>query len=198
MQDDEIVDVADLLLVLGCVNTTDFIVNGIRAFLQNTRQLSKLRDRPDLIDKAVNEVLRFDSPVLGTLRIADRDMRRRHVSGPARRNARDFDRRREPRRRRAPEARSIRHRTLRYAASRIRRRAARMPGRDARAHGCHGSVDRHRHAVPATGTQPSRLGVRFGAGVPPHEVLLDPNVSHEQRAVGRQLLVRLDRRPAAR
>lgn len=74
MQDEEIVDVADLLLTLGCVNTTDFIVNGIRAFLQNTRQLSKLRDKPGLIDKAVNEVLRFDSPVLGTLRIADRDM----------------------------------------------------------------------------------------------------------------------------
>ncbi len=38
-QDEEIVDVANLLLMLGCVNTTDFIVNGIRAFLQNTRQL---------------------------------------------------------------------------------------------------------------------------------------------------------------
>ncbi len=73
--DDEIVAVTNLLLVLGCANTTDFIVNGIRAFLQNTRQMTKLRDRPDLIESAVNEILRFDSPVLGALRIADRDLR---------------------------------------------------------------------------------------------------------------------------
>ena len=73
--DDEIVAVTNLLLVLGCVNTADFIVNGIRAFLQNTRQMTKLRDRPDLIESAVNEILRFDSPVLGALRIADRDLR---------------------------------------------------------------------------------------------------------------------------
>jgi len=74
-RDEEIVAVSNLLLVLGCVNTTDFIANGMRAFLQNTRQLTKLRDRPDLLPSAVEEVLRFDSPVLGVVRIADRDMR---------------------------------------------------------------------------------------------------------------------------
>jgi cytochrome P450 len=74
-RDDEIVSVSNLLLVLGCVNTADFIANGIRAFLQNTRQLTKLRDRHDLVPSAVEEVLRFDSPVLGAVRIADRDMR---------------------------------------------------------------------------------------------------------------------------
>lgn len=73
-RDEEIAAVSNLLLVLGCVNTADFIVNGIRAFLQNTRQMTKLRDRPDLIDSAMEEILRFDSPVLGTVRIADRDM----------------------------------------------------------------------------------------------------------------------------
>ena len=73
--DEEIAAVSNLLLVLGCVNTADFIVNGIRAFLQNTRQMTKLRDRPDLVDSAMEEILRFDSPVLGAVRIADRDMR---------------------------------------------------------------------------------------------------------------------------
>jgi cytochrome P450 len=73
--DAEIAALSNLLLVFGCVNTTDFIVNGIRAFLQNTRQMTKLRDRPDLIGNAVEEILRFDSPVLDTVRIADRDMR---------------------------------------------------------------------------------------------------------------------------
>ncbi len=71
----EIVSLCNLLLVLGCVNTTDLIANGIRAFLQNTRQMTKLRDQPHLIENAVEEILRFDSPVLGAVRIADRDMR---------------------------------------------------------------------------------------------------------------------------
>ena len=71
----EIVELCNLLLVLGCVNTTDLIANGIRAFLQNTRQMTKLRDQPHLIENAVEEVLRFDSPVIGAVRIADRDMR---------------------------------------------------------------------------------------------------------------------------
>lgn len=71
----EIVAVCNLLLVLGCVNTTDLIANGIRAFLQNTRQMTKLRDQPHLIGNAVEEILRFDSPVVGAVRIADRDMR---------------------------------------------------------------------------------------------------------------------------
>src|SRR4029450_7661185 len=81
--DEEIAAVTNLLLVLGCVNTADFIVNGIRAFLQNTRQMTKPRDTPDLIDSAMEEILRFDSPVLGTVRITDRDM---HIGGcPVRR-----------------------------------------------------------------------------------------------------------------
>ena len=42
---------SNLLLMLGCVNTTDFIGNGIRAILQNTRQLTSCATSPDLVAK---------------------------------------------------------------------------------------------------------------------------------------------------
>src|SRR5262249_36986041 len=63
------------LLLLGGVSTTaDLITNGIRAMLQNTRQMTKLRERPELIDRAVEELLRFDTPIADAARVADRDM----------------------------------------------------------------------------------------------------------------------------
>jgi cytochrome P450 len=70
----EIVEVCTLLLISGCVTLTDLIGNGIRAMLQNTRQMTRLREHPDLVENAVEEILRFDSPVVATTRIASRDM----------------------------------------------------------------------------------------------------------------------------
>ena len=74
LADDEIVAVCHQLLIAGSVTLTDLIGNGIRAMLQNTKQMTRLRERPDLIENAVEEVLRFDSPVVGTTRIANRDI----------------------------------------------------------------------------------------------------------------------------
>ena len=63
-----------LLLVAGNVTTTDLIGNAVKALLDNPQQLETLRAQPDLIVNAVEEVLRFDSPVVNSGRIPDRDI----------------------------------------------------------------------------------------------------------------------------
>jgi cytochrome P450 len=69
---DEIISQCNLLLVAGNVTTTDLIGNGIKALLDNPDQLQLLRDNPDLIENAVEEMLRYDSPVTNSGRIANR------------------------------------------------------------------------------------------------------------------------------
>ncbi|MEM7018367.1 MAG: cytochrome P450 [Pseudomonadota bacterium] len=72
--DQEIVRLLNLLLVAGNVTTTDLIGNGVRALLEHPEQLVKLRANPDLLKNAIEEMLRYDSPVMLTGRIAPRDM----------------------------------------------------------------------------------------------------------------------------
>jgi len=55
--------VAKLLLIAGTETTTNLIGNGILALLENPTQLERLRAEPELIDSAVEELLRFDPPV---------------------------------------------------------------------------------------------------------------------------------------
>jgi cytochrome P450 len=70
----EIVNQCDLLLVAGNVTTTDMIGNGVKALLQHPQQLAKLRADPDLIGAAVEEILRYDSPVVNSGRISHADV----------------------------------------------------------------------------------------------------------------------------
>jgi len=60
----------ELLLVAGNVTTTDLIGNGIWLLLQHPQEREKLREEPALITNAVEEILRFESPVVQTGRIA--------------------------------------------------------------------------------------------------------------------------------
>jgi cytochrome P450 len=62
------------LLVGGNLTTTDLIGNAIWLFLTHPEQLAKLKADPSLINNAVEEVLRYESPVDITGRIAPRDM----------------------------------------------------------------------------------------------------------------------------
>ena len=52
-----------LILVAGNETTRNLIGNGMLALLRNPGQLQRLRDHPDLLDAAVDEMLRYDSPV---------------------------------------------------------------------------------------------------------------------------------------
>ena len=62
------------LLVGGNLTTTDLIGNAIWLFLKNPGELAKLKADPALIVPAVEEVLRYESPIDITGRIASRDM----------------------------------------------------------------------------------------------------------------------------
>jgi cytochrome P450 len=68
----EIISQCNLLLIAGNVTTTDLIGNGVKALLENPEQLQLLRDKPELIKNAVEEMLRYDSPVTNSGRIASR------------------------------------------------------------------------------------------------------------------------------
>jgi cytochrome P450 len=63
-----------LLLVAGNVTTTDLIGNAVKALLDHPRELARLRANPGLIANAVEEALRYDSPVISTGRIPNRDI----------------------------------------------------------------------------------------------------------------------------
>jgi cytochrome P450 len=65
-------------MIAGHETTTNLIGNGILALLQNPGQREALRSNPDLIVSAVEELLRYDSPVQKMGRIALADI---HVAG---------------------------------------------------------------------------------------------------------------------
>jgi pimeloyl-[acyl-carrier protein] synthase len=65
---------AILLLNAGHETTTNLIGNGTLALLRNPDQLKKLRDDPALIEDGIEELLRFDSPVQFTSRVAKEDV----------------------------------------------------------------------------------------------------------------------------
>ena len=60
---DEVYQTVALLLIAGNETTTKLIANGMLALLRHPDQLALLRDRPELIDTAVDELLRWDGPV---------------------------------------------------------------------------------------------------------------------------------------
>jgi len=63
LTEDEVVRMCNLLLTAGNVTTTDLIGNGVYALLCNPGELRKLQDDPSLVKNAVEEMLRYDSPV---------------------------------------------------------------------------------------------------------------------------------------
>ena len=71
---EELIAMLLLLLVAGNETTRNLIGNGTLAMLKHPDQLRRLRDDPDLMDSAIDEMLRYDSPVQLNGRMAIEDM----------------------------------------------------------------------------------------------------------------------------
>lgn len=63
LSEDELLSLAVLLLVAGHETTTNFIGNAALALIQSPGSLARLRNEPETLDGALDELLRFDSPV---------------------------------------------------------------------------------------------------------------------------------------
>src|SRR5437764_6744081 len=70
---DELLTTVVLLLTAGHETTMNLTGNGLLALLHNPDQLEALRAQPDLMPGAVEELLRYDSPVRLTVRTALED-----------------------------------------------------------------------------------------------------------------------------
>jgi cytochrome P450 len=74
LTDDEIVSTCIVLLFAGHETTANLIGNGLLALLQHPDQLALLRARPEHMATAVEELLRYDSPVQRNRRLAVEDV----------------------------------------------------------------------------------------------------------------------------
>jgi len=69
LSDDELLATSNLLLIAGHETTTNLIGNGMLALLRHPAELERLRAEPRLVRSAIEEMLRYDSPVQATVRI---------------------------------------------------------------------------------------------------------------------------------
>lgn len=82
LSEDELLTQVILLYIAGHETTVNLIGNGTLALLRNRDQLERWRADPALDDNAVEELLRYDSPVQFTRRIPLDDIEIRGVTVP--------------------------------------------------------------------------------------------------------------------
>ena len=74
LTEDELQAIAGLVLAAGFETTVNLLGNGIRMLLDAPQHLDTLRQRPELWPNAVEEILRLESPVQLTARLALKDV----------------------------------------------------------------------------------------------------------------------------
>jgi cytochrome P450 len=103
LTDDEILSTAILLFSAGFETTTNLLGNGLLALLRHPDQLADWKAHPEIAPSAVEELLRFDSPVQFNMRAAlepadlvgeplERGDRIIVLQGAANRDPEEFDR----------------------------------------------------------------------------------------------------------
>lgn len=74
LSDDELVMFLNQLLIAGNETTRNAISGGLRAFAERPAQWQALADDPALVDTAVEEILRWTTPVISFLRTTTREV----------------------------------------------------------------------------------------------------------------------------
>ena len=64
----DLLNFVSLLLIAGNETTTNLIGNGTLALMRNPDQFALLRKNPELLPRAIEEMLRYDGPVQSTVR----------------------------------------------------------------------------------------------------------------------------------
>jgi cytochrome P450 len=83
LTEDELLAFCDLLLIAGNVTTTNLLGNAVLCLSEHRDQLARLRANPALLPLAIEEVLRFESPVQAISRITTTDVAIRGQTVPA-------------------------------------------------------------------------------------------------------------------
>ncbi|MDB5677543.1 cytochrome P450 [Sphingomonas bacterium] len=73
LSEDEVIANTIVTMVGGQETTTNLIGSGLLTLIGQPDKLAQLRDNPDIIDTAVEELLRFESPSQHTARIVKQD-----------------------------------------------------------------------------------------------------------------------------
>jgi pimeloyl-[acyl-carrier protein] synthase len=63
LSEEELIGMCQLLLIAGHETTVNLLGNGLLTLLRHPDQLTLLRRQPDLMESAIEEMLRFESPV---------------------------------------------------------------------------------------------------------------------------------------
>lgn len=74
LTEDEILGFFQLLLVAGTETTTNLINNAILCFVEHPSEHARLAQAPELLPTAIEEVLRYRSPVQWMFRVTTRDV----------------------------------------------------------------------------------------------------------------------------
>jgi cytochrome P450 len=80
---EEILGFFQLLVVAGQETTSNLIGNAVLCLLENPDELARLRATPDLVPSAIEEVLRYRSPLQWMMRTPRRDVQMHGTSIPA-------------------------------------------------------------------------------------------------------------------
>lgn len=74
LTEDEVIANTIVTMVGGQETTTNLIGNGLLTLLRQPEQLAELRDNPTIMESAVEELLRYESPSQHTARLAPEDI----------------------------------------------------------------------------------------------------------------------------
>jgi len=80
---EEILGFFQLLVVAGQETTSDLINNSVLTLLEHPEQLARLRQAPELLPQAIEEVLRYRSPLQWMMRTPRRDIELHGATIPA-------------------------------------------------------------------------------------------------------------------